>query len=202
MTRDAVVAVVLAGGQARRMGGGDKPLLEIDGQPMLARVVAALRPDVAAIAISANGDPARLAGFGLPVLPDGRFAGEGPLAGVLAGLDWAAGVGATALFSVPGDTPFLPPGTPRTLAPPPACVSCGGRTHHLIALWPVACRGQLRALLASPGPRSVAHFADRIGMRRVDFPAGPWDRFLNVNTPDDLAQARALAGRAEAGGAG
>ena len=187
-----IAAVVLAGGAARRMGGGDKPLLEVGGQPMLARVIAALRPDVAAIAISANGDPARFAAFGLPVLPDGRFAGEGPLAGILAGLDWTARIGAAALLTVPGDTPFVPTGLPAALHPPPACAVSGGRTHHLVALWPVACRERLRALLSVPGPRSVAHFAAAIATRQVDFPAGPWDRFLNVNTPDDLARARAM----------
>ncbi len=181
------------------MGGGDKPLLDVAGQSMLARVIAALGSDPAAVAISANGDLARFAAFGLPVLPDGAFAGEGPLAGLLAGMDWAAGLGASALLSVPGDTPFVPAGLPAALTPPPACVVSGGRVHHLVALWPVACRDRLRTLLASPGPRSVARFADSIGMRRVDFPAGPWDRFLNVNTPDDLAQARALAGRPATG---
>lgn len=192
-------AVILAGGAARRMGGGDKPLLEVGGQPMLARVIAALQPDVAAIAISANGDPARFATFGLPVLPDGDFAGEGPLAGLLAGLDWAAATGAAALLTVPGDTPFVPAGLPSVFDPPPACAVSSGQAHHLVALWPVACRVRLRALLSAPGRRSVVHFAVSIGMRQVDFAAGPWDRFLNVNTPDDLAQARRLAGVADMG---
>ena len=189
-----IAAVILAGGAARRLGGGDKPLLAVGGSTMLARVIAALRPDAAALAISANGDPARFAAFGLPVLPDGRFAGEGPLAGVLAGLDWAAGAGATALLTVPGDTPFVPAGLSAALAPAPACAASFGQGHHLVALWPVECRGGLRAVLAVPGPRGVARFAASIGMRQVDFPAGPWDRFLNVNTADDLVQARALAG--------
>jgi len=194
-----IAALILAGGEARRMGGGDKPLLDLGGQPMLARVIAALRPDAAALAISANGDPERFAAFALPVLPDGAFAGQGPLAGVLAGLDWAAGIGAAALLTVPGDTPFVPAGLPVALQPAPACALSGGRTHHLVALWPLACRDRLRALLSAPGPRSVARFGEAIGMRRVDFPAGPWDRFFNVNTPDDLAQARALAGAPKAG---
>ena len=122
-----------------------------------------------------------------------RFAGEGPLAGVLAGLDWAADLGAEALLTVPGDTPFIPPGLAAALAPPPACAASNGRPHYLVALWPVACRDELRRLLSAPGRRDVAHFARRIGMRRVDFAVAKWDPFLNVNTPEDLALARAIA---------
>jgi molybdopterin-guanine dinucleotide biosynthesis protein A len=188
-----VVALILAGGSARRMAGQDKPLLDVGGVPILARVIASLRSDGHAIAISANGDPARFAGFELPVLPDGQFRGEGPLAGVLVGLDWAANLGADALLTVPGDTPFVPAGLAATLAPPPACTASNGRTHHLVALWPAACRGGLRQVLAMPGPRDIARFAASIGMRRVDFAVAKWDPFLNVNTPDDLAAARAIA---------
>lgn len=195
----SIAALVLAGGAATRLGGGDKPLLEIGGTPILARIIGALRPDASAIAISANGDDARFAVFGLPVLPDGGFAGHGPLAGVLAGLDWAAGIGAGALLTIPGDTPFVPPGLAATLAPPPACAASNGRVHHLVALWPVACRDALRMLLSAPGSRAVARFADAIGMHPLDFPAGKWDPFLNVNTADDLALARGLAPRAEEG---
>ena len=97
------------------MGGADKPLLDLAGRRMIERIVAAL--DARHIAISANGDPARFAALGLPVLGDGEFAGEGPLAGVLAGLDWAAGLGVDALLTVPGDTPFIPPGWPRRSLP-------------------------------------------------------------------------------------
>ncbi|HEY2621350.1 MAG TPA: NTP transferase domain-containing protein, partial [Acetobacteraceae bacterium] len=164
-----VVALVLAGGSARRMDGQDKPLLEVAGAPMLARVIACLRSDGHAIAVSANGDPGRFAGFELPVLPDGRFRGEGPLAGVLAGLDWAAALGADALLTVPGDTPFVPPGLAAALAPPPACAASNGRAHHLVALWPPVCRGSLRQVLSVPGRRDIARFAAGIGMRRVDF---------------------------------
>lgn len=183
-------ALVLAGGSARRMGGGDKPLLDLGGQPMLARAIARL--GVQDIAIGANGDPARFAAFGLPVLNDGIFAGQGPLAGVLAGLDWAAGRGANALLTIPGDTPFVPFGLAATLAPPPACASSGGQAHHLVALWPVACRESLKMLLSSPGRRDIHRFASAIGMRRVDFPLGKWDPFMNINTPEELAMARVL----------
>ena len=129
----------------------------------------------------------------LPVLPDGAFAGQGPLAGLLAGLDWAAALGADALLTVPGDTPFIPPGLAAALAPPPACAAGNGRVHHLVALWPITCRDSLRQLLAAKGRRDVAHFAGAIGMRRVDFAVAKWDPFLNVNTPEDLALARAIA---------
>ncbi|WP_428488462.1 molybdenum cofactor guanylyltransferase MobA [Rhodopila sp.] len=185
-------AVILAGGQARRMGGGDKTLLTLGDQPMLAAVIKVL--DVPAVAISANGDPARFARFGLPVLPDGMFAGEGPLAGVLAGLNWAASVGMTALLTVPGDTPFLPEGLAKRLVPAPRCAASGGRRHHLVSLWPVACRKHLSQILSVPGRRDVASFAALIGMRYIDFPVRSPDPFANVNTPDDLAQARSILG--------
>jgi molybdenum cofactor guanylyltransferase len=191
----STAALILAGGKASRMGGGDKPLLDVGGSSMLARVIAVLRPDAAAIAISANGDPARFAAFAVPVLPDGAFEGEGPLAGLLAGLDWAVTLYAAALLTVPGDTPFVPSGLATALAPPPACAATGDRGHHLVALWPVACRDDLRRLLSVPGRRNVEHFARLIGMRRVDFPLAKWDAFVNVNTPDDLALARSIAER-------
>jgi molybdopterin-guanine dinucleotide biosynthesis protein A len=175
------------------MGELDKPLLEVGGVPMLARVIASLGSNEHAIAISANGDPARFADFALPVLPDGQFRGEGPLAGVLAGLDWAAARGADALLTVPGDTPFVPAGLAAALAPPPACAASNGQPHHLVALWPVVCRDELRRLLSTPGRRDIARFASSIGMRKVDFAVAKWDLFLNVNTPEDLAAARAIA---------
>jgi molybdenum cofactor guanylyltransferase len=188
---NGIAALILAGGMARRMGGGDKPLLDLAGTRMIERIVAAL--DAPHIAISANGDPARFAALQLPVLPDGDFTGEGPLAGVLAGLEWASSLGVAALLTVPGDTPFIPSGLAAALAPAPACAASNGRVHHLVALWPVARRGRLRRLLMASGRRDVGDFASRIGMRRVDFPAAKWDPFLNVNTPDDLAAARAIA---------
>jgi molybdenum cofactor guanylyltransferase len=186
-----IAALILAGGTSLRMGGGDKPLLDLSGTRMIERIVAAL--DAPHIAISANGDPARFAALQLPVLPDGDFTGEGPLAGVLAGLEWASSLGMATLLTVPGDTPFIPSGLAAALAPAPACAASNGRPHHLVALWPVARRGELRRLLSVPGRRDVGDFAGRIGMRRVDFPVAKWDPFLNVNTPEDLAAARAIA---------
>ncbi len=185
---ERTAALVLAGGGARRLGGIDKPLLPLAGATILARIIARL--DAVDIAISANGDRARFASFGLPVLPDGAFGGEGPLAGLLAGLDWAAWRGAASLLTVPGDTPFIPAGLAAALHPAPACAASGGRVHHLVALWPVTCRTLLRCNLSVSGSRAVGSFAASIGMRYVDFPVRSPDSFLNVNTPDDLALAR------------
>jgi molybdopterin-guanine dinucleotide biosynthesis protein A len=195
MTR--IAGVILAGGAATRMGGGDKPLLDLGGRPMLARILDTLAAEQADIAISANGDPARFAGFGRPVLSDGVHRGQGPLAGVLAGLDWAAGLGCDALLSVPGDTPFIPRGLAASLAPPPACAMRDGRKHHLVALWPVAARDDLRALLSAPGSRSVARFAAMIGTRYIDFATGHAGLLTNVNTYDDLTAARSLSGECD-----
>jgi molybdopterin-guanine dinucleotide biosynthesis protein A len=193
VTRSPSAAVVLAGGRASRMGGGDKTLLPVAGRPMLRSIITAL--DVTHIAISANGDPARFGDFGLPVLPDGPFAGEGPLAGVLAALDWAASLRVTAVLTVPGDTPLLPSGLAERLAPAPGCASSAGRVHHLVALWPISCRSRLRSLLSNPGSRQVAAFAENIGMRYVDFSVLSPDRFANINTPDELTEIRAVADR-------
>jgi molybdopterin-guanine dinucleotide biosynthesis protein A len=190
-SRLRIAALVLAGGQASRMGGGDKPLLTVGDRSMLASVIAAL--DLPHTAISANGDPARFAAFGLPVLQDGPFQGQGPLAGLLAGLDWAASIGMDALLTAPGDTPFLPHGLADALTPAPCCVSCDGVTHHLIATWKVDCRDALRSLLSAPGPRGVGRFAATIGMRYVEFGVHAGDPFANVNTRDDLALSRAKA---------
>jgi molybdopterin-guanine dinucleotide biosynthesis protein A len=173
------------------MGGGDKPLLMVGGKTMLASVIAALA--VRHTAISANGDPARFAEFSLPVLSDGAFPGEGPLAGLLAGLDWAASLGMSDLLTAPGDMPCLPRGLAEWLAPAPCCVSSGGQRHHLVALWPVGCSAALRAMLSMPGSRSVAHFAERIGMRYAEYHVRTGSPFVNVNTSNELAQVRAQA---------
>jgi len=195
-----IAGLILAGGGASRMGGGDKPLLEVGGVPILARIIAALGPDLSALAISANGDPARFAACGLPILADeGEFSGQGPLAGLSAGLDWAAARGADCLLSVPGDTPFLPRGLASALTPAPSFAACAGRDHPLAALWPVRHRHELRRVLRTQSSRSVAGFGVRIGSRRVAFPAEQASRFINVNTPADLATARAIAEDRSAG---
>jgi molybdenum cofactor guanylyltransferase len=203
-------AVILAGGMATRMGGGDKPLRLAGGQTLLGRLLDRLAGAGVPTAINARGDAARFAVFGLPVLPDvvptgardataDGGAGPGPLAGVLAAMDWAAGLACDAVLTVPGDTPFVPRTLLAALAPAPSVALSGGRRHHLVALWPVAARTALRARLASTprdAPRmafGVRAFAVTIGMRDVAFPDQPFDPFHNVNTPDDLATAERFA---------
>ena len=186
-----LVAVILAGGAARRMGGGDKPLLEVGGRSMLRAAIEAIGlPD---IAISANGDPSRFAAFQRPMLADGAFAGQGPLAGLLAGLTWAAGLGAETLLTVPGDMPFLPQGFAQRLLPAPRAVVTGKQQHHLVATWPVSCAEMLRSCLERQQTRRVASFASTIGMQYVEFPVISTASFANINTQHQLALARRFA---------
>ncbi|TCZ65512.1 molybdenum cofactor guanylyltransferase MobA [Roseicella aquatilis] len=197
---EPVLAVILAGGLARRMGGGDKPLRSLAGQPLLEHVLERLRPQVAGIILNANGDPARFAAHGLPVVPDSLPDFPGPLAGVLAGLDWAAAhrPEVTTLLSVPGDTPFLPPDLVARLraaraaaGTPMACAASGGWPHPPIALWPVALRGALRAALLA-GERTIMRWTARFGCASAEWSTDPIDPFFNVNAPEDLAAAEAL----------
>ncbi len=183
-----VAALILAGGRASRLGGLDKPLLMLDGGTLLDSVLRRVRPQVGPVALSANGDPARFARFGLPVLADPR-AGLGPLGGLLAGLRWAAASGETALLTVPGDTPFIPEDLASRLAPPPSVAAGEGGVHHLVACWDVGCAAALEAYLTGGG-RRVSAFGETCGARRVVFAGAP-DPFFNVNTPADLAWARA-----------
>ncbi len=191
------VAVILAGGQARRLGGIDKTLIEIGGISILSLILQRLRLQVPLMALSANGDPARFARFGLPVLAD-RRQGIGPLGGLLRGLDWAAEQGADSLLTVPGDTPFVPRDLLRALSPAPAVAVSAGRRHHLVALWPVAWREALAGHLQRLGPDApssafgVRAFSFPLGMREVAFDAVPRDPFFNVNTPEDAALAQAM----------
>ena len=193
--------VILAGGRAKRMGGGDKGLRLLGGQTLIAHVIARLAPQCGPLAINANGDPARLAGFGLPVLPDSLPDYPGPLAGVLAGLDWAAGLGAEAIVTAAADTPFLPldlvarlseAALPRGLALAASPDASGTlQRHPTFGLWPVALRHDLRAAL-NGGVRKVVTWTDRHQAATAIFDAAPIDPFFNVNTPDDLALAHRL----------
>ncbi|MHA6346552.1 molybdenum cofactor guanylyltransferase MobA [Roseivivax sp. CAU 1761] len=200
----APLGVILAGGRAMRMGGGDKGRLMLGGESLLDRVIGRISPQVADLALNANDDPARFADLGLPVLADSVSDRPGPLAGVLAGLDWAAGQGARTIVTVAADTPFFPCDlVPRLLlaaegmdyplalaaTPDPA----HGRVRHpTFGLWPVALRHDLRRALTEEGLRKVVLWTDRHGGREALFPAEPFDPFFNVNTPEDLAAAEAL----------
>ena len=188
-----IAGILLAGGQSRRMGGGDKGLLDLGGQPLIAHVIARLG---CARAISANGDPARYAQFGLPVLPDSVAGWPGPLAGVLAGMDWAATQGIARIVTAAADTPFFPRDLAVRLAEaaaPLALAACKGDEHPAFAAWDVGLREDLRAALAA-GTRRMRDWMDARGAVRVRFAVGPEgaDPFFNINTPADLETARAM----------
>jgi len=194
------IGVILAGGLARRMGGGDKPLVEIAGRPILQHVIDRLKPQCGLLAINANGEPARFTAFGLPVICDSVEGFAGPLAGILAGMDFGAAKGAAHVLSAPGDTPFLPADVRSRLQA--ALTSAGatiavaasnGRTHHAVALWPVALREDLRRALVAEDERRVSAFIGRYANTAVDWPIEPYDPFFNVNRPEDLARADAIA---------
>ena len=197
---NAPLGVILAGGRATRMGGGDKGCLPLGGATLLDFVVARLRPQVPDLALNANGDPARLAQFGLPVLPDSVEGSVGPLAGVLAGLDWAAGKGASHVVTAAADTPFFPGDlVPLLLAAaeeqgnPIALARTENGRHPTFGLWPVSLRDDLRQALQDD-LRKVVVWTDQHGTALADFPTGRFDPFFNVNTPEDLAEAERLLG--------
>jgi molybdopterin-guanine dinucleotide biosynthesis protein A len=198
--RSDTLAVVLAGGLARRMGGGDKPLRRVGGRPLLDHLLARLAPQVPAVILNANGDPARFAAYGLPVVPDGLPDHPGPLAGILAALDHAAEVHPTLpwVVSITGDAPFIPADLVEKLHAaraaaemPLACAPSGGRTHPPIGLWPVALREELRAALLG-GERKIDRWTARFGCAPADWPTEPFDPFFNANAPEDLAFAERL----------
>lgn len=195
---NAPLGVILAGGQATRMGGGDKGFLPLGDSTILGHVIDRFAPQVAGLALNANGDPARFAELALPVLPDSVEGFAGPLAGVLAGLDWATAQGATHIVTAAADTPFFPADlVPRLLlaaeqmgAPIALARTADGR-HPTFGLWPVSLRDDLRASLES-GVRKVVLWTDRHGTAMADFPVLGFDPFFNVNTPEDLAEAERL----------
>jgi molybdopterin-guanine dinucleotide biosynthesis protein A len=182
-----IAALILAGGRGTRLGGVDKAFVNLGGRALIEHLLARLAPQVRDVAISANGEPRRFNAYGLPVLPD-RLAGKGPLAGVAAGLGWAASIGAEAMLSVPVDTPFIPQDLLASLTPAPSVAVYAGRQHHLVALWPVGFLPALERFLAAPGAYKVRDALALCGAQQVAFGGGS-DPFININTPEDLAAA-------------
>ena len=196
------LGLVLAGGLARRMGGGDKARIRIGDKTILERVLARIGPQCKAIILNANSDPARFADTQLPVVADTVPNFAGPLAGILAGLDWAAAHApdVTDIVSVPGDCPFLPVDlvdrlmAARTAQQKPlACARSGDWRHPVVGLWPIALRADLRKALIDEGLHKIEIWTARHGVAIADWPAVPVDPFFNVNTPEDAAKASRIA---------
>jgi molybdenum cofactor guanylyltransferase len=195
-----IAGVLLAGGQSQRMGGGDKNLRLLGGKPVLAHVIERAKPQVDALVLNANGDPQRFASFGLPVIADSITGFAGPLAGVLAGLDWAAKnlPEAELVASFATDAPFFPRDLVSRLAVALeeggfdlACAQSNGQAHPVFGLWPVSLRAALREALAG-GMRKVDRWTARYKLVEVEFLAEPVDPFFNANRPEDLAEAERL----------
>ena len=198
----AIPGVLLAGGLARRMGGGDKPMRQIGGRPILARVIARLAPQCDGLILNANGEPERFASFGLPVVADTVENFPGPLAGILAALDWAAVHRPDAgwILSAAADCPFLPRDLvarlhrARTEEDAQLAVAASDeQSHPVIGLWSVALREELRHALVVEDIRRVGSWTARYRLATVTWPAQPFDPFFNANTPDDIAAAERLA---------
>jgi molybdopterin-guanine dinucleotide biosynthesis protein A len=185
---ERLACVLLAGGRATRMGGGDKALRLLGGRTLLAHVIDRMRPQVAAMLLNANGDPARFAGFGLGVAGDPVAGQPGPLAGVLAGMRWAAALGFGQVVSVPVDTPFLPTDLVARLvaAGKLACAASGGRVHPVIGVWPVELADALEADLRA-GARRIGAWAAAQAVVQVTFEDDA--AFCNLNRPEELAAA-------------
>ncbi|MEN3348438.1 MAG: molybdenum cofactor guanylyltransferase [Bradyrhizobium sp.] len=206
---DAIPGVLLAGGLARRMGGGDKPMRTIGGRTILERVIARLKPQCSELILNANGDPARFASFGLPVIADTVADFPGPLAGILAALDWVAAnrPGVALVFSAAADCPFLPRDLVARLHQARlaqqaqlAVAASDGQSHPVIGLWSVALRHELRQALVVEDVRRIDRWTARHKLATVTWPTTPLDPFFNANTMDDIAEAERLAALDEAGG--
>ena len=198
------LGLVLAGGLARRMGGGDKVRIEIGGASILDRVLATLSAQCTGIVINANGNPKRFADAGLPVVADSVPDFAGPLAGILAGLDWLSNQnsGIEWIVSVPGDCPFLPDDLVERLhqarrkmgtGVPLACARSGQWRHPVVGLWPLALREDLRNALIEENLRKIDIWTARHEVAIAEWPDQPVDPFFNVNTPEDAAQAERIA---------
>ena len=201
-TDPEVVGCILAGGLARRMGGGDKGLIELAGRPVLDHVVDRLAAQVSRIVLNANGDPGRFAKYGLPVIADTVDGFAGPLAGVLTGLSWAADHAPQArwVVTVATDTPIFPvdlvgqmSGAVEHHAADMACAASGGRHHPVFGLWPVSLKDDLQSALVNDDIRKVDVWTARHKLVAVEFSAAGFDPFFNVNRPDDVSEAERIA---------
>jgi molybdopterin-guanine dinucleotide biosynthesis protein A len=197
----ATQGVILAGGLATRMGGGDKGLKHLGGETILHHIVRRLAPQCDGLVLNANGDPTRFENLHLPVVPDVLPGHPGPLAGILSALEWTAAHRPEVewVMSVSGDTPFVPVDlvmrlhkTRQTAGKALACASSGGRLHPTIGLWPVRLKDDLRCALIDEGLRSVRHWAERQGLAVADWSNAPFDPFCNINTQEDLMSAEKL----------
>ncbi|MCB1423304.1 MAG: molybdenum cofactor guanylyltransferase MobA [Nitratireductor sp.] len=209
-SNDATIAgAILAGGLSRRMEGPEKTLLELDGQPLVQRIRDRLADQCGGIILNANGDPARFAFLGLPVQGDTVEGFAGPLAGVLAAMDWCAEnrPSATHVLTVAGDTPFFPADYAARMKtalaaeddPETVCLAySGGNRHPTFGIWPLCLRAALRRFLVEEGERKVMLFAGRYNLVKVEFPLAEdgSDPFFNINTPQDLEQAAGMTGKA------
>ena len=202
MTIKAPLGLVLAGGLARRMGGGDKPMRTIADKTILERVIARLAPQCDGLILNANGDPARFAAFGLPIIADTVADFPGPLAGILAALDWMAThrPGVKRVLSAAADCPFLPRDLVARLEAARAAqnaelavAASDGQTHPVIGLWSVHLRGELRHALVEEDIRKIDRWTARYPLATVTWPVTPLDPFFNANTADDITQADRLA---------
>jgi molybdenum cofactor guanylyltransferase len=196
-----ITAIILAGGLATRMGGGDKGFKTIVGVPILTRVLKRMGPQVDRLVINANGDPERFADFELPVIPDGIADYPGPLAGILAGMEFAAEMTASShILSVAADCPFLPHDLALRLKAVTqlrqariAVAHSGGYAQPTLALWDISLRHDLRKALVDEGLRKIDRFTERYSVATAEWAVEPFDPFFNANAPDDLAEAEAIA---------
>ena len=205
MSISGVAGVLLAGGQSRRMGGGDKCLRRLGQTTILRRIIDRARPQVRALVLNANGDPARFQDYGLPVTADTVEGFAGPLAGVLAGLDWAAEHAPDCdwVASFATDAPFLPEdlvarllAAVETESADLACAASGGRNHPVFGLWPVRLRGELRAAMVADDIRKVDRWTARYRLALAEFPVEDGrDPFFNANRPEDLETAEKWVAR-------
>lgn len=198
------LGLILAGGLARRMGGGDKGLIKIGDETIIDRVLSRMKPQCSQMIVNANGDPLRFAFTHLPVIPDDIPDFAGPLAGVLAGLDWAAenAPGTDYIVSAPGDCPFLPRELVQRLEEARikqgkllACAKSGDWRHPVVGLWPVSLRADLRHALMKEGLHKIEIWTARHGVAIAEWPDLPTDPFFNVNTPNDAARANEIVAR-------